>query len=119
MATITQVTSNGAPKASGSSTIKDIWVSYDEANDGVILDPDPLAVNKDTTARFRDPNGGKLRIVFLSPTGKETDEVLDSETYTLTVGGTYHFKCFFIAPGSTTEKNPKNGGVIDVIPQRP
>jgi len=119
MATITQVISNGAPKAStNSADVKDILVNYDYNNRGVSVTP--TSVDKGTTARFRNvQQGGKLRIVFLSPTGKETDEVLDSELCTLMIGGTYHFKCFFTAPGSSIEESPETGGVIDVYPPRP
>ena len=94
----------------------EISVEYNEATDSVTVTP--TTVKKNSCVRFKNPKG-KLRIVFLSPTGKETDEVLDSDTCMLTVGGTYHFKCFFTAYGAKTEISPKTGGVIDVIPPRP
>ena len=74
------------PDALPSEAIQEIWVDYDERNDGVSVNPD--GVRKGATVRFRDPKGGKLRIVFLSPTGDETTTVSDSELCTLSVGGT-------------------------------
>ena|SRR5205823_7769573 len=97
--------------------VQEISVEYDEINDGVIVTPPEVAKGK--IVRFKDPKGGKLRIEFLCPNGKETDPVLDSEFYTLVEGGTYHFKCFFTRPGASREVSPKTGGVIDVLPRRP
>ena len=97
--------------------VHDILVGYDKANNGVTVTPGEL--RKGTIVRFKDPQGGKLKIKFLLPNGKETDPVMDSEPYTLAVGGCYHFKCFFTLPGTTREISPKYGGVIDVMPQRP
>ena len=113
-----QKISNGTGPASVDvAAVHDILVAYDKTNDGVIVTPGE--VRKGSTVRFKDPAGGKLRIKFLLPNGKESDPVMDSETYTLTVGGTYHFKCFFTLPGTTREISPRYGGVIDVMPQRP
>jgi len=113
MSSTTQVTPNGriAP-----ADVKEIHVVYNDANPVIVTPP---SVSKGTTARFKDPSGGKLRIVFLSPTGKATDQVLDSELCTLTVGGTYHFKCFFTDAKGVEHEGPAIGGVIDVEPQRP
>jgi hypothetical protein len=97
--------------------VHDIDIDYNESTGAVTVTP--TWVDKNTTVRFKNPKGGKLRIVFLSPTGKETDTVLDSELCTLSVGGTYHFKCFFTPSGAKNEISPKSGGVIDVVPQRP
>ena len=110
--------SNGTGPASVVvAAVHDVLVAYDKTNDGVMVSSGE--VRKGTIVRFRDPAGGKLRIKFLLPNGKETDPVVDSETYTLAVGGTYHFKCFFTLPGTSREISPRNGGVIDVMPQRP
>lgn len=119
MATITQInTPNPAIAAPTKITnVSEILVGYNEADGSVSVNPS--SVGKDSMVRFKDPNGGKLRIVFLSPTGKESDTVLDSELCTLSVGGTYHFRCFFTPVGASHEISPKQGGVIDVIPQRP
>jgi hypothetical protein len=112
MAAIPQVTPDGNYVAS-----TEISVTYNESTEGVTVSP--TWVNKNTTVRFKNPKGGKLRIVFLSPTGKDCETVLDSELCKLTVGGTYHFKCFFTLPGTNNEIGPKSGGVIDVTPTRP
>ena len=97
--------------------VQQISVEYDEVTDKVIVTPS--AVHKDTIVRFKNPKGGKVRIVFLCPDGKETESVSDSELYTLTIGGTYHFKCFFTPYGAKDEDSPRSGGVIDVLPRRP
>ena len=114
MATISHAT----PNQSGSNDeVIEVWVEYDEINDGVTVNPTQL--HKDTVVRFRNPKGHKLRIEFLTPSGNDCDMVTDSQIYRLTVGGTYHFKCFFMPPGEGGEISPTNGGVIDVMPQRP
>jgi hypothetical protein len=115
MATTTQVATDVNYVAA--TPAKEISVDYNETSYAVTVSPEKI--DKDTCVRFKNPKGGKLRIVFLSPTGKETDTVTDSDTCTLTVGGFYHFKCFFTPPGSNNEISPKTGGVIDVIPHRP
>lgn len=96
--------------------VQEIQVEWDKAY-GVIVNPSSVA--KGTTVRFKDPSGGKLRIAFLSPGGKEILSVSDSEEYALTVGGVYHFKCFFTPLGAKHEISPPDGGVIEVLPQRP
>lgn len=105
------------PSSANLADVQEISVGYDEINDSVIVTPE--AVRKGTTVRFKDPKGSKLRIVFLSPNGKEVETVSDSESYKLTTGGSYHFKCFFTLPGASGEVYPKSGGVIDVMPRRP
>jgi hypothetical protein len=118
MSVFRQVASNSHIPSIGDVTdAQEIQVEYDEQNDGLIVTP--TEVLKGTTVRFRDPKGGSLRIVFLSPNGKETDSVSDSELLTLTAGGTYHFKCFFTRPAANGEFCPHSGGVIDVLPRRP
>lgn len=94
---------------------QDVWVEYDDASDTVTVTPD--SVSKETKVCFKNSKG-KLKIVFLSPTGKETDTLTDTEECILTVGGSYHFKCFFTGPNGETD-SPKNGGVIVVSPLRP
>lgn len=114
MSTSTQVTPNRRDIAP--AEIQEIHVEYNGSNSVTVT---PTSVSKGTTARFKDPKGGKLRIVFLSPTGKATDHVLDSELCTLTVGGMYHFKCFFTGADGVERESPTNGGVIEVSPVRP
>ena len=114
MAAIPQVAPLG--KRAAATDVQEISVTYNESTAGVTVSP--TWVNKNTTVRFKNPNGGTLKIAFLSPTGKETETVLDSEVCTLSVGGTYHFKCYFTRPGASPEI-PESGGVIDVIPTRP
>jgi hypothetical protein len=108
---------NQAIASTSGPHVQEVCVSYDETNDGVTVTPD--IVDKGTTVRFTDRNGGKLRIVFLSPTGKESDSVLDSQLCTMVIGGIYHFKCFFTPVGATHEVSPQNGGEIVVSPNRP
>ena len=97
--------------------VQDIWVAHDAANDGVTVTPGQ--VDRGSTVRFLDPNKGKLRIVFLSPTGKESETVLDSHVAMMGIDGIYHFNCFFIPAGGTQEISPKNGGVIVISPPLP
>ena len=104
------------PSSPNLADVQEISVGYDEINDSVIVTPE--AVRKGTTVRFKDPKGSKLRIVFLSPNGKEVETVSDSESYTLTTGGTYHFRCFFTR-GANGEVCSQSGAVIDVLPRRP
>ena len=111
-------TSHATPKQPGSNdAVIEVSVEYDEINDGVTVNPTQL--HKDTVVRFKNPKGHKVRIEFLSPAGDDCDIVTDAQDYRLTVGGTYHFKCFFTPPGEEGEISPANGGVIDVMPQRP
>lgn len=114
-----QVNPNGAiPGPLSLAGVKEILVEYVPATGGVIVTPGQ--VDKDTTVRFRDPKGNKLKIIFLSPEGNETDTVLDSDTCTMIVGGIYHFLCFFTSPGDKYEQIvAKTGGVLEVYPPRP
>jgi hypothetical protein len=100
-----------------SKDVVEIMVDYDEAVGWVNVTPS--SVTKGTTVCFRNPKGGKLRIAFLSPTGDESTTATDSEVLTLTVGGTFHFKCYFTLSGATIETSPTSIGVIDVFPHRP
>lgn len=88
-----------------------------EEMDMVKVDPPQVNREKDMPILFKDRNGGKVRIVFLSPEGKETNhEVKDSEPCTLTDGGLYHFHCYFTRAGSNSEDPNPSGGVLDVVP---
>lgn len=114
--TIQQTASNNGSAHTNLADVQEISVQYNEATDAVTVTPGE--VRKGTTVRFKNP-GGKLRIVFLSPSGKEMEAVSDSELCKLTIGGTYHFRCFFSSVGLNDEVNPESGGVLDVVPQRP
>jgi hypothetical protein len=105
-----------APAVVPSAVNKEISVMYD-GNYAVTVDTEN--VDKNTTVRFVTPNGGKVRIVFLSPTGQATDTLLDSEWRKLTVGGIYHFECFFTPKGWDREIKGTTGGVLGVVPPRP
>jgi len=112
-----RATNGGSSGEVESSKFQDIHLRYDEATWSVSVSPD--TVHKGTTVRFVNPDGGKVRIVFVSPRGNEIDAVNDSESCMLAIGGSYHFKCFFLPEGATREITAATGGVIDVMPQRP
>lgn len=116
MSAILTILPNGAGATSGADT-QEILVAYDEANDGVTVTPDSVA--KNTHVRFVDPNGGRLRVAFLCPDGKEVEVVPHMTWCMMLIGGTYHFKCYFTPAGYAHEISPTNGGVIDVMPRRP
>lgn len=116
MSAIPTILLNGAGITSATET-QEIRVAYDPANDGVTVAPDK--VTKGTQVRFVDANGGRLRVAFLCPDGKEAEVVPHMAWCLMSVGGTYHFKCFFTPVGYDHEISPGNGGVIDVMPQRP
>src|SRR5579871_3083923 len=71
------------------------------------------------TVRFKDSKGGKLRIAFLSAMGKETETLWDTDVCTLSLGGIFHFNCYFTYPGANSEIKPKIGGTVGVMPPRP
>ena len=92
----------------------------------IILDYDPKTyavmvstwqVNKGETICFRGARG-KVRIVFVSPFGENLMEMADSEPRTLTVGGLYHYRCYF-TPYGGKEIEGATGGILDVQPHRP
>jgi len=113
-----QVNPNGAvPPTANLADVQEILVEYDSLSGGVTVNPGQVAKGK--TVRFKDPKGGTVRVVFLSPEGNETDTVLDCDTCTMIIGGIYHFLCFFTPPGATTEIAAKTGGVLEVYPPRP
>lgn len=97
--------------------VQEILVEYNASTGGVTVTPGQ--VDKGTTVRFRDPKGSKLKMVFLSPEGIETDTVLDSDTCTMIVGGIYHFLCYFTPPGAEYPIAAKTGAVLEVYPPRP
>lgn len=78
----------------------------------------PELVKRDETICFIGKNGTKVRVIFVSPFGDELLEMADSETRMLSVGGFYHFKCFFTPKGGK-EIQSKTGGILDVQPHRP
>jgi plastocyanin len=92
----------------------------------IILDYDPKTyavmvntsqVNTGDTICFRGARG-EVRVVFISPFGDDTIEMADSEPRTLTVGGHYHYQCYF-TPYGGKEIQGKTGGILDVQPHRP
>jgi hypothetical protein len=107
------------PSAAGTAgtTVQDIQLDYDESTYAVTVTPD--SVQHNTTVRFVNPKGAKVRVVFLSPRGNETDTVLDSQSCMLEIGGIYQFKCFFLPKGATTEISSATGGGVEVIPHKP
>src|SRR5215469_18539831 len=95
-----QVNPNGAlPGPAHLADTMEILVEYDPTTGGVTVNPGQ--VDKNTTVRFRDPKGNKLKIVFLSPEGNETDTMLDTDSCTMLIGGIYHFLCYFTTPGGS------------------
>jgi hypothetical protein len=100
----------------GPSDVKEIVLDYDLATGAVTVTPD--TVEKGTTICFKGREGKvKVRAVFLSPFGDDTVEMHDSQNRTLTVGGIYHFRCFFTEPGG--KEIALTGGILDVPPNRP
>jgi hypothetical protein len=98
--------------------VQEIQIEWDPKTGAVTVTPS--TVKKGTTIRLKNSKGQRVRIVFLSPDGHEGESVRDSDTYTVTTGGLYHFECFFTASGSgAKEVKSKLGGVIDVTPHRP
>ncbi|MGC2695640.1 MAG: hypothetical protein WA738_07600 [Candidatus Angelobacter sp.] len=115
MSATTQVTTNGSI-VQPATHVTNILVAYDDA---LAVTVTPSSVTKGTTARFTNPDGDQLRIVFVSPLGKESDQVLDSDVCTFDIGGAYHFKCFFKSKTNGQMIQGKTGGVLDVVPHRP
>jgi hypothetical protein len=96
---------------------REIILDYDPEY-GVKVKPKRVYKNKTKTICFKGKNGTKVRVIFVSPFGDELLEMADSETRKLTVGGIYHFKCFF-TPVRGKEIASKTGGILDVQPHRP
>ena len=124
MATVTQVPKNGA-----GALLKDavpIKLKYPPDNPTADADMEtvtvsPAEVRKDETPTvfFHTDSPGKVRIVFLSPHGNETDHVADSEPYTFKKGGFYHFNCYFTPVEGAKESTEPVGGTLDVVPHKP
>ncbi|HKD79444.1 MAG TPA: hypothetical protein VKH81_07095 [Candidatus Angelobacter sp.] len=85
----------------------------------VTVSQDEVYKDLDMPVIFENPNGELVKIVFLSPEGKETDEVKAGKECTLTVGGFYHYNCYFIPAGETEPIKATTGGTLDVLPHRP
>ncbi len=99
-----------------SNADQEIILDYDPETYGVKVTPGE--VGRGETICFKGKNGTKVRVIFVSPFGDELPEMADSETRRLTVGGIYHFKCFFTPVGGK-EIASKTGGILDVQPHRP
>jgi hypothetical protein len=101
-----------------SNVDQEIILDYDPEY-GVTVTPEIVQDEKrDKTICFKGKNGTKVRVIFLSPFGDELLEMADSEARMLTVGGFYHFKCFFTPIGGK-ETEAMTGGILDVQPHRP
>jgi hypothetical protein len=124
MATITQVPKNGT-----GALLKDatpIKLTYPPDNPKTAADmetakvsPEQVNKNENATVYFHTDSPGKVRVVFLSPEGNETDHVADSEPYTLAKGGFYHFNCYFTPFEGAKESTEPIGGTLDVVPHKP
>ena|ERR1700743_145781 len=78
----------------------------------------PSTITKGATICFKCSNG-KVRVIFLSPFSDNGPELKDSEPRTLTVGGLFHFRCFFQLDGYSNEVESPMGGILDVQPHKP
>ena len=92
-----------------------IMLKYDPTTYEVTVNPEMIV--KGTTICFKCSKA-KVRVVFLSPFGDNGPELKDSEPRAFTVGGIYHFRCFFQEDGYPEIESP-TGGVVDVQPYRP
>jgi hypothetical protein len=99
---------------SGSSDVTEIVLDYD-SDFNVTVTPDTVENGDTICFKARE---GRVRVVFVSPFNDDTVEMLDSEERKLTVGGVYHFRCFFTEPGGR-EIAGSTGGILDVQPNRP
>lgn len=99
-----------------SHTFREIVLDYNPKTYALTVTPEK--VKRHETICFKGTNDTKVRIVFISPFGDELLEMVDSEKRTLSVGGVYHFKCFFTPKGGK-EMQSKQGGILDVQPHRP
>lgn len=116
MSTITQVPTNSAGTEFKNAT--KIELRYD-ATYGVTVNPDQVDKNSQMPIYFMNPDGDTVKVAFLSPTGQETEEVFDSQLCTITVGGFYHFNCYFTPRGATIPIKATVGGTLDVLPHKP
>ncbi len=115
ISTISKTKTDTKADASDPDPENTIMVQYDPSTYSVTVDPDAVPVN--STICFKT-NGGKIKVVFLSPFGDETATLLDSESRQVTKGGCYHFDCYFTPDGGSEFKS-QMGGVVDVQPHRP
>jgi hypothetical protein len=83
-----------AVHGTGSSTLPvvPIMLEYNPTTYAVSVTPSIVA--KGATICF-NCSQGSVRVVFVSPFNDDGPQLLDSEPRTLTVGGIYHFRCFF------------------------
>ncbi len=107
-----------AVHGTGSSTppVVPIMLEYNPTTYAVSVTPSTVA--KGATICF-NCSQGSVRVVFVSPFNDDGPQLLDSEPRTLTVGGIYHFRCFFKANEYSEEVASPTGGILDVQPHRP
>lgn len=105
---------------------KPILVKYPDSDQSKTTAMEVAAVSPKKVNRTKSPKvyfyttpPGKVRIVFLAPDGKAMEQVGDSVPYTLSVGGFYHFHCYFTAHEGAKESTEPVGGTLDVIPHLP
>lgn len=98
------------------SDVTEIELDYDPTTYAVSVTPS--TIQKGSTICFTNPKG-KVRVVFISPFNDDGPEMLDSAQRKLTVGGIYHFRCFFKASDYSKEIQSPTGGILDVQPHRP
>jgi hypothetical protein len=92
-----------------------IMLEYDPTTYAVTVTPTTIA--KGARICFKCSTA-KVRVIFLSPFNDNGPELQDSEPRVITVGGIYHFRCFFQVDGYSEIESP-TGGVVDVPPYRP
>ena len=98
------------------SADQEIILDYDPKTNEVTATPE--VVQRGATICFKGKYGTRVRVVFVSPFGDEMLEMADSVTRALSIGGFYHFKCFFTTSAGE-EIEGKTGGILDVQPHRP
>jgi hypothetical protein len=85
----------------------------------VVTDPSP-ALHVGDTVCYASPDG-KARVYFPSGSPFAVSQVSDGQPQTVKTLGHFEFQCYITPTGKTEEvgwdpKNPKAGGVHDVIP---
>ncbi len=93
-----------------------VMLEYNPTTDAVTVTPSTIA--KGATICFKCSNG-KVRVVFLSPFNEPWTELKDSEPRTVSVGGVFHFRCFFQQDEYSKEIESTTGGILDVQPHKP
>jgi hypothetical protein len=101
---------------SSASPVVPIMLEYNPTTYAVSVTPSTVA--KGATICFTCSTGS-VRVVFVSPFNDDGPQLSMSEPRTVTVGGLYHFRCFFKASEYDQEVASPTGGVIDVQPHRP